>query len=94
MLALVALVALVLAIIVPSNSASHFPNGRRPLPHTPMPPCACSALSWRRLKGVFDVRRALEAARAGFTLHPLVLGAIGLTLQVQRGMLLKYEHNF
>ena len=39
------------------------------------------AFTARRLKGVFDVRRALEAARAGLVLHPLVLGAIGLTLQ-------------
>jgi hypothetical protein len=30
---------------------------------------------------VFDVRRALDAALAGLVLHPLVLGAIGLTLE-------------
>ncbi|GAB4822194.1 hypothetical protein N2152v2_009240 [Parachlorella kessleri] len=33
------------------------------------------------LRGVYDIRRALAAARAGLVLHPRVLGAVGLTLQ-------------
>ncbi len=33
-----------------------------------------------RFKGVYDIRRAIDAARQGRVLHPMVLGAVATTL--------------
>lgn len=48
---------------------------------TSYPSCHLLRPALCRLKGVFDIRRALDASQAGLVLHPLVLGAIGLTLE-------------